>query len=63
MNEASKKYTVFSKSQGHYEYNRTPFGLKNAPAKLQKMMDSAFRGIIGGECFAYIDDIVIIEKP
>ena len=54
-----KKYTAFSTTQGHLEYNRIPFGLKYAPATYQRMMDSAFRGLIGTKCFAYIDDIVI----
>ena len=36
-----------------------PFGLKNAPATFQRMMDSAFRVLIGTCCFDYIDDIVI----
>ena len=62
MNEASKKYTAFSTSRGHYEFNRMPFGLKNSPATFQRMMDNAFRGLIGRECFVYIDDIVIIGK-
>ena len=36
-----------------------PSGLKNAPATFQRMMDNAFRGLIGTKCFEYIDDIVI----
>ena len=59
MKEEDKKYTAFSTTQGHFEYNRMPFGLKNAPATFQRMMDNAFRGLIGTKCFAYIDDIVI----
>ena len=39
-----------------------PFGLKNAPATFQRMMDNAFRGLIGTKCFAYIDDIVVFES-
>ena len=58
MKEKDKKYKAFSTSQGHFEYNRMPFGLKNAPATFQRMMDNAFRGLIGNKCFAYIDDIV-----
>ncbi|XP_033213766.1 uncharacterized protein LOC117170832 [Belonocnema kinseyi] len=59
MKEESKKYTAFSTQLGHFEYNRMPFGLKNAPATFQRMMDRAFHGLIGGHCFVYIDDIVI----
>ena len=59
MRERDKKYTAFSTSQGHFEYNRMPFGFRNAPATFQRMKDNAFRGLIGNKCFAYIDDIVI----
>ena len=62
MQEESKKYTAFSISQGYYEYNRMPFGLKNVPATFQRMMDNAFIRLIGKECFVFIDDIVIFGK-
>ena len=32
LSEESKKYTSFSTPEGHFEFNRMPFGLKNAPA-------------------------------
>ena len=62
MKEECKKYTAFSTQQGHFEYNRMPFGLKNAPATFQRMMDRAFQGLIDKNCFVYIDDIVIFGK-
>ena len=37
------------------------FGLKNASATFQRMMDNAFRGLIGNKCFAYIGDIAIFR--
>ncbi|CAK9816796.1 Retrovirus-related Pol polyprotein from transposon 412 [Anthophora quadrimaculata] len=59
MDENSKKYTAFSTPQGHFQYRRMPFGLKNAPATFQRMIDNALRGLIGKICFAYLDDIVV----
>ena len=59
MESDSRKYTAFSTPEGHFEYERMPFGLKNAPATFQRMMDTALRGLIGKICFVYLDDIVI----
>lgn len=59
LDESSKKKTAFSTPGGHYEFNRMPFGLKNAPATFQRTMDNALRGLIGKTCFVYLDDIVI----
>ncbi|MBW0586675.1 hypothetical protein O181_126390 [Austropuccinia psidii MF-1] len=43
-----------------YEYTRMPFGIKNAPAHLQGMMDPIFQeGIFEGWMVVYIDEIII----
>ena len=34
-----------------------PFGMKNAPATFQRMMNDVISGLVG--CSAYIDDIVV----
>ncbi|KMQ82954.1 enzymatic polyprotein endonuclease reverse [Lasius niger] len=36
-----------------------PFGLKNAPTTIQRLMNSILTGIQGLKCLVYLDDIVI----
>jgi len=59
MSEADAPKTAFSTPFGHYEYQRMPFGLKNAPATFQRLMDRVLSGLQGIELFVYLDDIVI----
>ncbi|MBW0571504.1 hypothetical protein O181_111219 [Austropuccinia psidii MF-1] len=48
---------------GIYEYTRMPFGIKNAPAHFQRMMDTLFQdGILEGWMVVYIDDIIIYSE-
>ena len=59
MDPESKAKTAFSTPYAHYEFNRMPFGLKNAPATFQKLMGQVLTGLQGNELFVYMDDIVI----
>ncbi len=61
MNEADIQKTAFNTENGHYEYLRMPFGLKNAPATFQSIMDSILRGIQNEKCLVYLDDIIIFS--
>ncbi|MBW0569238.1 hypothetical protein O181_108953, partial [Austropuccinia psidii MF-1] len=48
---------------GIYEYTRMPFGIKNAPAHFQRMMDTIFQEeILEGLMVVYIDDIIIYSE-
>ncbi|MBW0481305.1 hypothetical protein O181_021020 [Austropuccinia psidii MF-1] len=48
---------------GIYEYTKMPFGIKNAPARFQRMMDTILQEeILEGWMAVYIDDIIIYSE-
>lgn len=62
MHPDSIQKTAFSVNNGHYEYLRMPFGLKNAPCTFQRVMDNVLREYLHKFCFVYMDDIVVFSK-
>lgn len=62
MAQESVEKTAFCVNNGHYEYVRMPFGLKNAPATFQRVMDNILREYLYKFCFVYMDDVVIFSK-
>lgn len=59
MHPEDRHKTAFSTPYGHYEFVRMPFGLKNAPATFQRLMNQVLMGVQGSDAFVYLDDIVI----
>nr|GEY06239.1 reverse transcriptase domain-containing protein [Tanacetum cinerariifolium] len=57
--EADEENTTFHTGQGVYCYMKMPFGLKNAGATYQRLMDKAFEGQIGRNIEVYVDDLVV----
>ncbi|MBW0523748.1 hypothetical protein O181_063463 [Austropuccinia psidii MF-1] len=59
----SMKLLIIICHMGIYEYTRMPFGIKNAPAHFQRMMDTIFEEeILEGWMVVYIDDIIIYSE-
>ena len=57
--ECDKEKTAFSCHAGHFQYNRIPFGLTNAPAFFQRAMCKILNPLIGKCLLIYIDDLVV----
>jgi hypothetical protein len=49
-------------SSGHFEFNRMPFGLKNAPSTFQRLMNTVLSGLQGLHCYIYLDDCIIYSN-
>ena len=62
MAEEDEEKTAFYTAQGTYCYTKMLFGLKNAGATYQRLVDTAFSSQIGRNLEAYVDDIVIKSK-
>ncbi|GJR58946.1 reverse transcriptase domain-containing protein [Tanacetum coccineum] len=59
MSKEDEEKTTFYMDQGTYCYTKMPFGLKNAGATYQRLIDSTFQSQIGRNLEAYVDDMVI----
>ena len=61
LDEESKKKTAFTCHKGLFQFNVMPFGLSNAPAVFQELMNIVLQGC---EEFstAYLDDILIFSS-
>jgi hypothetical protein len=56
----AREISAFATPDGFYEYTVTPFGMRNAPATFQRMINTVIQGLDG--CRAYIDDVVIFSN-
>ena len=57
--EADKYKTAFVAAGGLYEFNVIPFGLTNAPAAFQKVMNNVMKNLPQDIAMCYLDDIIV----
>ena len=62
MRQQDAPKTAFQTIDGHYHFTVMPFGLKNAPATFQRMMDVVLSGLKWKGLMVYMDDIVLYSK-
>src|SRR5665213_193800 len=59
MTPRAIEYSTFITHDRTWQYLRMPFGLSNAPATFQRMMNGIFRDMIGKSMLVYLDDTTI----
>ncbi|EZG42621.1 putative gag-pol polyprotein [Gregarina niphandrodes] len=54
--------TAFICTEGLFEFLMMPFGLCNAPATYQRMMQNILKELLWRTCFVYLDDILVFGR-
>ncbi|UYV82112.1 K02A2.6-like [Cordylochernes scorpioides] len=62
VDEADREKTAFVTPDGLFEFRVMPFGLCNAPATFERIMDNLLRGLKWTICLCYLDDIIVFSK-
>nr|XP_027089516.1 uncharacterized protein LOC113710608 [Coffea arabica] len=62
MSPKDQEKTSFYTDRGTYCYTTMPFGLKNAGATYQRLVNQAFKSQIGRMVEAYVDDILLKSR-
>jgi hypothetical protein len=57
-----KGKTAFSTGQGLWQFTVMLFGLCNAPATFERLMETVLRGPIYDSCLVYLDDVIVIGR-
>ena len=57
--EEDRPKTAFTCPWGHFQWRRLPFGLTNAPATCQRLMQSAMQDYLFTILLVYLDDILV----
>ena len=60
--ENDRAKTAFTTKEGLYEFKVMPFGLSNAPATFQRLMDLTLAGLQWSQCLVYLDDIIVVGR-
>ena len=60
--ERDRDKTAFSSQNETYRFCRLPFGLHNAPATFQRLMQLILRPVLGKQAFVFLDDVIVFSR-
>ena len=63
MDEASKQYTAFTReNHGFFKYECNLFGLRNATASFQRLIQNCLGELNLTYCLIYLDNMIVFSK-
>ena len=57
-----KPKTAFTTPEGLFKFNVMPFGLCNAPATFQRLINMVLAGLQWTNCLVYLDDVIVMGR-
>lgn len=61
VDDMDREKTAFITPDGLYQFKVMPFGLCNAPATFERMMDALLHGFKWSICLCYLDDVIVFS--
>ena len=58
MSPEAKRKAAFVTNEGLFQFRVMPFGLCNAPATFERLMDRLLCGMLWSRCLVYLDDVI-----
>ena len=58
LSREARAKTAFAMHSGLFQFRVMPFGLCNAPATFERLMDRVLQGLRWSRCLVYLDDII-----
>ena len=62
MSLEAKRKAAFVTNEGLFQFRVMPFGLCNAPATFERLMDRVLCGMRWSRCLVYLDDVISFGK-
>ena len=62
MSPEAKRKAAFVTNEGLFQFRVMPFGLCNAPATFERLMDRVLCGMRWSHCLVYLDDVISFGK-